>query len=122
MADYITKDSGQREQHKSGAVRDVRSGKGRYDLITPLALKRLAGVYERGSIKYADRNWEKGMPLSRYLDSALRHIFQYIEGMRDEDHLAQAMWNIAAMIHIEEVIDRGLLPKELNDMPDYTKK
>lgn len=119
---YITKDSGKREKHKTGAVRDIRSGKGRYDLISPLAVNRVAGVYERGSIKYNDRNWEKGMPIGRYLDSALRHTFQYIEGKRDEDHLAQACWNLMSAIHTEEMIDRGIYPKEYYDMPDYTKK
>jgi len=119
--EFITKDSGKREKYISGAVRDVRSGKGRFDLITPIALKRLASVYERGSLKYSDRNWEKGMPLCRYLDSALRHLFQYLEGMRDEDHLAQAVWNVFSMIHVEEMIKRGKLPKELN-LPNFPAK
>ena len=26
------------------------------------------------------------------------------------------------MIHTEELIERGLLPKELNDLPNYLKK
>lgn len=119
---FITKDSGERQSFKTGAVRDIQEGKGRYDLITPLALKRIADIYERGSTKYGDRNWEKGMPLSRMLDSAIRHIFQHLEGMRDEDHIGQAAWNLLSAIHIEEMIDRGLLPKELNDLPDFTKK
>ena len=119
---YVTKDSGKREKHKSGAVRDIRFGKGRYDLITPIAESRVAGVYERGSLKYADRNWEKGMPLSRYVDSALRHIFQHLEGKRDEDHIAQADWNLRSLMHTEEMIKRGLLSKKLDDLPNYTKK
>ena len=112
---YITKDSGERESHQSGAVRDVRKGKGRYDLFSPYALKRIAGVFERGAEKYNDRNWEKGMPYSRFLDSALRHTFQYLEGKRDEDHLAQAAWNLMAIMHMEET------RPELDDMPGYDK-
>ncbi len=115
--DFITKDSGLREQHSSGAVRDVRGGKGRYDLLPTRSLRRIAGVYERGAIKYADRNWEKGMPMSRYMDSGLRHLFQYLEGHRDEDHLAQAAFNIMAMIDHEERVNSGQLPKEINDLP-----
>jgi nucleoside 2-deoxyribosyltransferase len=42
--------------------------------------------------------------------------------MNDEDHLAQSAWNIFAAIHFEEMIERGLLPKELNDLPNYQKK
>lgn len=122
MQEFVTKDSGQREQHTSGAVRDIRIGKGRYDLLTPLAIRRLAQLYERGAEKYAARNWEQGMALSRYFDSATRHMFNYLEGLRDEDHLAAAMWNIAAMIHTEEMINRGLFPKDYDDMPSYLPK
>lgn len=117
--EYTLKDSGHRQEFGSGAIRDRETGKGRYDLITPLALQRLADVYEKGAQKYDDRNWEKGMPISRYIDSAIRHLFQYLEGHRDEDHLGQAMWNCASAIHTEEMVKRGLLPKELHDLPNY---
>jgi len=116
------KDSGKRQNFSTGSVRDTRDGKGRYDLITPIALQRLAKHYENGAIKYASRNWEKGQELSRYFDSTIRHLYNYLEGKRDEDHLAAALWNIAAMIHTEEMIERGLLPKELSDLPNYLKK
>ena len=121
MRKYTTKDSGKRRNFSTGAVRDVATGKGRYDLISPLVLERLAGLYERGAVKYADRNWEKGMELSVYMDSGLRHIFQFLEGKRDEDHLVAGIWNFSALLHIEEMIERGLLPKELNNLPNYTK-
>jgi hypothetical protein len=70
--------------------------------------------YHEGS-----RNWEKGIPLSRFVDSGLRHAFQYLEGMQDEDHLAQAAWNFLALLHTEEMIKRGILPEELDDLPNY---
>ena len=119
---FITKDSGKRQQFKTGSQRDTQDGKGRYDLITPLAMKRIADIYERGAKKYTERNWEKGQPLGRYMDSALRHLFKHIEGQRDEDHLGQAAWNLLSALHTEEMIDRGLLPKELNDLPNYIKQ
>jgi hypothetical protein len=112
-------DSGEREHFATGANRDVRHGKGRFDLISPIALARLAQLYEKGGKKYADRNWEQGIPLCRSLDSALRHINQFLEGRRDEDHLVAAVWNLFAVIHTEEMIRRGHLPPELNDLPDY---
>ena len=87
---FETKDSGERQQFATGSQRDRRAGKGRYDLITPFAIARIVGVYERGAAKYDPRNWERGQPLSRYIDSALRHIFQYLAGLRDEDHLAHS--------------------------------
>lgn len=103
----------------SGAKRDTTEGKGSYDLISPIALKRLALVYERGAKQKGSRNWEKGIPFSRCIQSSIRHIYQYIEGLRDEDHLMQAAWNLFAVAHFEEIIDRGLLSKELNDLPNY---
>lgn len=111
------KDSGQREEMPTGSRRDSRKGKGRYDLLPPRALRRLARHFEAGAEKYGDRNWEKGQPLSRFLDSALRHSFNFLEGQRDEDHLAAAVWNLFCLLDTEERIRAGLLPKELDDLP-----
>ena len=118
--EFTIEDSGEREEFDSGSVRDTRTGKGRFDLMSPIANRRMAQHYENGAKKYSGRNWEKGQKLSRYYDSALRHMNTYLEGGRTEDHLAAAAWNIWAMIHTEEMIKRNRLPKELNDMPDYT--
>ena len=117
--DYALKDSGEKAAYSTGAQRDTRAGKGRFDLLSPIALRRLAAVAEKGAEKYDARNWEKGIPMSRLLDSAKRHLNQYQEGHRDEDHLAQAMWNCMAAIHTKEMIDRRQLPKELDDLPSY---
>lgn len=117
---HFVEDSGERERFSTGAVRNVRTGRGRYDLISPIALSRLARHAEHGATKYSPRNWESGIPMSRFLDSAMRHLYQYLEGDRTEDHLSAAAWNAMAMVHTEECIRRGILPKELNDMPDYS--
>ena len=122
MDKFELKDSGQREKHSSGAVRDIRLGKGRYDLVTPIGLKRVTIINEKGAIKYNDRNWEKGMPICRFLDSAIRHIYQNLEGLRDEDHLAQAAWNLLAAMYTEEMIKRGLMTKKFDDRPNYLSK
>ena len=114
-------DSGKREEFTTGSKRDTRIGKGRFDLISPIALKRLAKHYENGAVKYGDRNWEKGQPLSRYMDSLIRHAYCLLEGKRDEDHASAIAWNAFGYIHTEELIEKGLLPKELNDMPNYIK-
>ena len=114
---YETKDDGKRTTSPTGALRSDSGGKGRYDLISPHALRRLAQVYERGGLQKGDRNWEKGFRISRALSSALRHTFQYIMGMRDEDHLAQACWNLFCVIHFEELVALGKLPEELLDTP-----
>lgn len=114
MPDKIN-DSGQRISYGEGmAIREPASGKGRFDLVSPFALSRLAKWYELGSRKYADRNWEKGMPFSRYLDSALRHLNKYAMGIEDEDHLAAAAWNVFAIMHHEELKEISL-----DNMPHY---
>lgn len=115
-------DSGKRQEFNTGAVRDIQEGKGRYDLISPIALQRLAKHYENGAKKYGEGNWEKGMPLSRYLDSLIRHAYKLVMGMDDEDHAAAIAWNAFAYIHTKEMIDQGKLPKELDNITKYNLK
>ena len=100
----LINDGGTRMSYGDGkAVREPSTGKGRFDLVTPFGWMRLAKWYELGAHKYSDRNWEKGMPFSRYVDSALRHIVKYVMGMTDEDHLSAAVWNLLCIIHHEEL-------------------
>jgi len=115
VKDFVTKDSGQRAKFDTGAQRDTAVGKGRYDLLPVNALRRVAQLYERGAVKYVARNWEKGIPVARMLDSALRHTLQYLGGMRDEDHLAGAVFNLLGVIEYEERVLKGLLPSTLFD-------
>jgi len=122
LKEWATKDSGKRRKFDSGAQRDVAVGKGRYDLVSPIMIERLAKLLERGAVKYDDRNWEKGMPLSVYMDSGMRHLYKYLEGYTDEDHLIAAIWNLQALLHIEEMVSRGKLPKALCDLPNYVGK
>ena len=110
-------DSGVREDFSTGSVRDSREGKGRYDLVAPRALRRLARHYENGARKYQDRNWEKGQPLARFLDSALRHLNCVLEGKTDEDHLAAVAWNVFAVMEFQERIALGIADPKLDDLP-----
>lgn len=117
---YVTKDSGLgRREFGTGSVRDVRAGKGRYDLIPTLVLRRWAGLYERGAEKYDPRNWEKGQPLMSYIDSGMRHLLGVADGLEDEDHAAAVLWNIGGYMWTKEMIKRGVLPAELDDRPRY---
>lgn len=113
------KDSGKRESFSTGAVRDTAEGKGRYDLLPAYALHRLARHFENGAVKYGDENWRKGIPLRRFMDSAIRHMLKFLEGHRDEDHAAAAAWNILGLIETQEQIRRGNLPESLNNLPDF---
>jgi len=116
------KDSGVREEFNTGSKRDSRNGKGRFDLLPFYAIQRLARVYENGATKYGDNNWRLGQPCSRYLDSALRHLMKAGAGWEDEDHFAQAMWNVAAIIETQKMVELGTAPKELDDLTKYTPK
>ena len=135
----MIKDSGDRTEFESGAVRDCAEGKGSCDLIRIKAfceatlsaddilgklgcfqeekdsciLKlifnefveiyfkskydaflELAIHFEEGAKKYSDNNWKKGIPVERYLDSAVRHYCKFKRGDTDERHDRAFLWNI----------------------------
>lgn len=50
--------------------------------------------YKDGAKKYGERNWEKGIPLHSYIDSAIRHYVKCIDGREDERHDRAFVWNI----------------------------
>lgn len=122
------KDSGGREEFATGSRRDSREGKGRFDLLLmgmPEAVRRLAVLLERGAAKYGERNWERGQPISRYVDSAARHLHRAAQGLTDEDHLIQLAWNALAAAETLHRVNAGKLPAELNDVyesPDVEPK
>lgn len=151
----IILDSGDRTEFPSGAVRDMRVGKGRCDLLpldvvadyicadnygTNSILRNIddflndncvchlyaalstfqsnrfdsastmflevAKHFEEGAKKYGDNNWQKGIPVNCYIDSAVRHYLKYLRGDKDEPHDRAFCWNILCCIwtvkHIEE--------------------
>lgn len=89
--------------YATGAVRSADAEHTRYDLVSPIGLRRIAETCDEGARKYADYNWEKGMPIADMLNHALRHIYKYLEGDRSEDHLAHAGWNLMGAMHSEEL-------------------
>lgn len=114
-------DSGERRQFSTGAVRDASVGKGHPHLIPPIAIREIALRFEQGSKKYSHGNFLKGLPLSCLYDSASRHILAWAEGKTDEKHLSAAAWNLVVAIYMQDQIDKGLLPKELDDLPYKNK-
>lgn len=146
------KDSGDRTKFPSGAVRDMREGKGRCDLLpldvvatlleNPIILKlhcfqilpdvkflmqslrtftrlymkseidmilEVAKHFEEGAKKYGDDNWKKGIPVSCYIDSAIRHYLKFKRGDQDEPHDRAFCWNVICAIwtcdHMPELND-----------------
>lgn len=116
------KDSGQRREFGTGAVRDMAEGKGRYDLLPVLALRRLAKHFENGARKYGIDNWKKGIPVRAFLDSGTRHAFKAIAGLEDEDHLSAAAWNFLCALETQIMVEMGILPEGLDDLPKLTKE
>lgn len=58
----------------------------------------VAKHFEDGALKYGERNWEKGIPLHCYIDSAIRHLLKYWNFETDERHDRAFCWNIMCAI------------------------
>lgn len=62
--------------------------------------------FEEGAKKYGENNWQKGLPVNCYIDSAVRHFFKWLRGDDDEHHDRAFVWNIICCIwtinHIEK--------------------
>ena len=146
-AEPTIKDSGDRTEFETGAVRDMREGKGRCDLMplevvanficdtdeganpvitcirefqktgdthylyTSLAYfdehqwdncytlcLEVAKHFEEGAKKYGENNWQKGIPVHCYIDSAIRHYLKWLRGDNDEPHDRAFVWNIMCCI------------------------
>jgi len=114
---------GERRQFVTGANRQSDEGKGIPTLCSPVALRRLSQHMQGGvEAGYDPRNWELGLSLCSILDSLLRHIFDELEGKTDEDHSNAIQWNAHIYDHTKQMIRRGLLPKQLDDRPNYIPK
>jgi hypothetical protein len=151
------KDSGDRTEFGTGAVRDMREGKGRCDLMplevvaeyfrlgkyapdpkrsediywtlrsicdfkrsnytqttylysamstfgsraydyTPTMFLEVAKHFEEGAKKYGENNWQKGIPVHCYIDSAVRHYLKWLRGDKDEPHDRAFVWNLMCCI------------------------
>lgn len=115
---YVTLTNDEMQDFSTGSHRDSSKGKPRYDLISSHALKRWALLMARGAEKSGARNWELGQPASRYYESAYRHLMQF--SLKDEpleDHLSAVLFNIGAIIDLQERVELGELPASLLDFP-----
>lgn len=90
----MIKDSGERTEFSTGAVRDMKDGKGRFDLLPWYGIMEVSKHCEEGAKKYGEHNVDRGIPLHSLMDSASRHLAKFMSGETDEDHLRAAGWNI----------------------------
>lgn len=58
----------------------------------------LAKHFENGAKKYGEHNWQKGIPVHCYIDSAVRHYLKWLRGDKDEPHDRAFVWNIVCCI------------------------
>lgn len=133
-----------KREFETGAVRDKKDGKGRFDLM-PLSvvssilnydeiisyidnfleshhtaylylaiksfiekskaftdresmLLEVAVHFEDGAKKYGEYNWQKGIPINSYIDSAMRHYIKWRRGDEDERHDRAFVWNLMCCI------------------------
>lgn len=143
----MIKDSGERTAYDTGAVRDMKKGKGRCDLLpldiisdllrdeqnnpdmilaamnkkdirgalTLFAVKCYNGNmytmilevskhFQNGAEKYGEYNWQKGIPLWSYKDSAIRHYLKWLRGDTDEPHDRAFVWNCLCYMWTEKHI------------------
>lgn len=132
----MIKDSGNRTEFPTGAVRDIQEGKGRCDLLPLKEVAQFLGDdkvfeaiakfretgdveylysaidssevfqddettilevsihFEEGANKYGEYNWQKGIPVDRYINSAIRHYLKWLRGDKDERHDRAFVWNL----------------------------
>lgn len=64
----------------------------------PSMLLEVAIHFEEGAKKYGENNWQKGLPASCYVDSAVRHYLKYLRGDTDERHDRAFAWNLMCCI------------------------
>lgn len=160
MINSVIKDSGNRREFETGAVRDIQEGKGRCDLLPLDVVAKLTSFFnindyeqdivedilyyinnfietnevdflcialndfsllnhkdfstmilevsihfEQGAKKYGEYNWQKGIPVNCYIDSAIRHFLKFLRGDEDEPHDRAFVWNLLCCIW--EVMHNG---------------
>lgn len=88
--------------HERGGVRETSYGKGLYQYMSFVGLKRLAQRYEYGMRKYgASDDYKRGLPTGDCMDSIQRHWNDYMSGDNSEDHMAAIAWNAFCVMEME---------------------
>jgi len=100
---------------ESGATRSISIDKGRFDLLPWTAIQELAIHCAKGAEIHGERNVDKGIPIHSLIDSAIRHLSNYMRGKDEEPHLVSALWNIAFAVQTEIEHD------ECQDIPNRIK-
>lgn len=88
------------------------------------AIIELSKHYQEGAKKYAERNWEKGIPAHCYVDSGVRHLLKWADNWTDEPHDRAFLWNMFGLLwtikHRPECNDLPYLTAENERMKGET--
>lgn len=96
-----------------------------YALIPGFCLRRIAQIYSEGRVNYGPTNWRKGLPLESTFNHLIDHLLKWIDGDRDEDHLAKAAWGCIALMFEEDlggVDDTGAISPFIEHFPPHFHK
>ena len=82
------------------------SNKPRPELLPSAAITIVSQVLAYGAVKYAPHNWRNNLAWSRLLGAALRHLFAWQGGERDDPesglpHLAHAVCCVLFLLDLE---------------------
>ena len=75
---------------------DCFSKQSKWDICT--ILLEVSKHFEEGAKKYGENNWQKGIPVRCYINSAIRHYLKWLRGDQDEPHDKAFCWNIICAI------------------------
>lgn len=76
----------------------------RFDLVDTKAIFGMCHVLNNGAIKYGDNNWRK-IPTQEHINHALIHLYAYLAGDRQDEHLTHAMCRVMFAIGAEPTDD-----------------
>ncbi len=116
------KDLTPREQEEAALGMRFNTNKVRFDLIPASWLRVLAQILTKGAVKYAPRNWEKGLSWSETLGSLHRHLDAWMSGETyDKEtkchHMGHVAWNALALMTMQL---RGIGKSDITDDTDKT--
>lgn len=77
--------------------------------------------FEEGAKKYGENNWQKGIPVHCYINSAVRHYLKCMRGDKDEPHDRAFAWNLMCAVwtckHKPELNEYARVPDPEADVP-----
>lgn len=88
---------------------------------TPTMILEVSKHFEEGAEKYGEGNWQKGLPVKCYINSAVRHYLKWLRGDNDENHHLAFCWNLMCCLwtckHKPELNEYGLKKCRVCDEP-----